>query len=155
MNKRFTIGKFPRTRLRRNRQSPWCRNLISETELSVNDLIYPMFVTNGKIEEVKKLGRPAIALFPNVEKKIKTFDGKEALNKNNLICKAIKEIKKKFPDLGLICDVALDPYTTHGHDGILRNNCIVNDETIEILSQQAIIQAEAVGDIIAPSDMMD
>ena len=178
MNKRFTIGKFPRTRLRRNRQSPWCRNLISETELSVNDLIYPMFVTNGKkitenikslpsvkrysidiilkkIEEVKKLGIPAIALFPYVEKKLKTFDGKEALNKNNLICKAIKEIKKKFPDLGLICDVALDPYTTHGHDGILRNNCIVNDETIEILSQQAIIQAEAGADIIAPSDMMD
>ena len=178
MNKRFTIGKFPRTRLRRNRQSPWCRNLISETELSVNDLIYPMFVTNGKkitenikslpsvkrysidiilkkIEEVKKLGIPAIALFPYVEKKLKTFDGKEALNKNNLICKAIKEIKKKFPDLGLICDVALDPYTTHGHDGILRNNCIVNDETIEVLSQQAIIQAEAGADIIAPSDMMD
>tara|TARA_Y100000590_G_scaffold40577_1_gene43289 strand:- start:5084 stop:6088 length:1005 start_codon:yes stop_codon:yes gene_type:complete len=178
MNKRFTIGKFPRTRLRRNRQSPWCRNLISETELSVNDLIYPMFVTNGKkitenikslpsvkrysidiilkkIEEVKKLGIPAIALFPYVEKKLKTFDGKEALNKNNLICKSIKEIKKKFPDLGLICDVALDPYTTHGHDGILRNNCIVNDETIEILSQQAIIQAEAGADIIAPSDMMD
>ena len=178
MNKRFTIGKFPRTRLRRNRQSPWCRNLISETELSVNDLIYPMFVTNGKkitenikslpsvkrysidiilkkIEEVKKLGIPAIALFPYVEKKLKTFDGKEELNKNNLICKAIKEIKKKFPDLGLICDVALDPYTTHGHDGILRNNCIVNDETIEILSQQAIIQAEAGADIIAPSDMMD
>ena len=178
MNKRFTIGKFPRTRLRRNRQSPWCRNLISETELSVNDLIYPMFVTNGKkitenikslpsvkrysidiilkkIEEVKKLGIPAIALFPYVQKKLKTFDGKEALNKNNLICKAIKEIKKKFPDLGLICDVALDPYTTHGHDGILRNNCIVNDETIEILSQQAIIQAEAGADIIAPSDMMD
>ena len=178
MNKRFTIGKFPRTRLRRNRQSPWCRNLISETELSVNDLIYPMFVTNGKkitenikslpsvkrysidiilkkIEEVKKLGIPAIALFPYVEKKLKTFDGKEALNKNNLICKTIKEIKKKFPDLGLICDVALDPYTTHGHDGILRNNCIVNDETIEILSQQAIIQAEAGADIIAPSDMMD
>ena len=178
MNKRFTIGKFPRTRLRRNRQSPWCRNLISETELSVNDLIYPMFVTNGKkitenikslpsvkrysidiilkkIEEVKKLGIPAIALFHYVEKKLKTFDGKEALNKNNLICKTIKEIKKKFPDLGLICDVALDPYTTHGHDGILRNNCIVNDETIEILSQQAIIQAEAGADIIAPSDMMD
>ena len=178
MNKRFTIGKFPRTRLRRNRQSPWCRNLISETELSVNDLIYPMFVTNGKkitenikslpsvkrysidiilkkIEEVKKLGIPAIALFPYVEKKLKTFDGKEALNKNNLICKTIKEIKKKFPDLGLICDVALDPYTTHGHDGILRNNCIVNDETIEILYQQAIIQAEAGADIIAPSDMMD
>ena len=172
------IGSYPSTRLRRNRQSPWCRNLISETELSVNDLIYPMFVTNGKkitenikslpsvkrysidiilkkIEEVKKLGIPAIALFPYVEKKLKTFDGKEALNKNNLICKAIKEIKKKFPDLGLICDVALDPYTTHGHDGILRNNCIVNDETIEILSQQAIIQAEAGADIIAPSDMMD
>ena len=178
MNKRFTIGKFPRTRLRRNRQFPWSRNLISETHLSVNDLILPLFVTEGKkitenidslpsikrysidtilkkIEEVMNAKIPAIAIFPYIEKKLKTFDGKEALNKNNLVCRAIKEIKKNFPNIGLICDVALDPYTTHGHDGILKNNYIANDETIEVLSQQAIIQAEAGADIIAPSDMMD
>ena len=178
MNKRFTIGKFPRTRLRRNRQSPWCRNLISETELSINDLILPLFITEGKkivenirslpsvkrysidtvvkkIEEVKNLNIPAVALFPYVEKKLKTFDGKEALNKNNLICRTIREVKKNFSEIGLICDVALDPYTTHGHDGILKKNYIANDETIEVLSQQALIQAEAGADIIAPSDMMD
>ena len=178
MNKRFTIGKFPRTRLRRNRQSPWCRNLISETKLSSNDLILPLFITEGKnkieniksipsvqrysvdtvlkkIEEVNNFNIPAIALFPYIEKKLKTFDGKEALNKNNLICRAIREIKKNFPAIGLICDVALDPYTTHGHDGILKKNYIANDETIDVLSQQAIIQAEAGADIIAPSDMMD
>jgi len=178
MNKRFTIGKFPRTRLRRNRQSPWCRNLISETELSINDLILPLFITEGKkiveninslpsvkrysidtvvkkIEEVKNLNIPAVALFPYVEKKLKTLDGKEALNKNNLICRSIREVKKNFPEIGLICDVALDPYTTHGHDGILKKNYIANDETIEVLSQQALTQAEAGADIIAPSDMMD
>ena len=178
MNKRFTIGKFPRTRLRRNRQSPWCRNLISETELSINDLILPLFITEGKkivenirslpsvkrysidtvvkkIEEVKNLNIPAVALFPYIKKTLKTFDGKEAINKNNLICRAIREIKKNFPEIGLICDVALDPYTSHGHDGILKKNYIANDETIEVLSQQALIQAEAGADIIAPSDMMD
>ena len=178
MNKRFTIGKFPRTRLRRNRQAPWCRSLISETKLSVSDLIQPVFITEGKkiaeniktipsvkrysvdevlkkIEEIKSLNIPAIAIFPYIENKLKTYDGKEALNKNNLICRAIKEIKKNFPDIGIISDVALDPYTTHGHDGILKKNYIANDETIEILSQQAIIQAEAGSDIVAPSDMMD
>ncbi|PPR35619.1 MAG: Delta-aminolevulinic acid dehydratase [Alphaproteobacteria bacterium MarineAlpha6_Bin4] len=178
MNKRFTIGKFPRTRLRRNRQSPWCRNLVSETNLSVNDLILPLFITEGKkitqnikslpsvqrysidmllkkVEEVASFNIPAISIFPYIEKKLKTFDGKEALNKNNLVCRAIKEIKKNFPNIGLICDVALDPYTTHGHDGILKNNYVANDETVEILSQQAIYQAEAGADIIAPSDMMD
>jgi len=178
MNKRFVIGKFPRTRLRRNRQSPWCRSLISETKLSANDLILPLFITEGKkivenitalpsikrysidtvlkkIEETISLKIPAIALFPYIEKRFKTFDAKEAVNKNNLICRAIKEIKKNFPEIGLICDVALDPYTTHGHDGILKRNNIENDETIEILAQQSLIQAEAGADIIAPSDMMD
>jgi len=178
MNKRFTIGKFPRTRLRRNRQTSWCRNLISETQLSTNDLILPLFITEGtkiienisslpslkrysidtvlkKIEEIKNLNIPAVALFPYIKKTLKTFDGKEAINKNNLICRAIREIKKNFPEIGLICDVALDPYTSHGHDGILKKNYIANDETIEALSQQALIQAEAGADIIAPSDMMD
>ena len=178
MNKRFTIGNFPRTRLRRNRQTSWCRNLISETQLSTNDLILPLFITEGtkiienisslpslkrysidtvlkKIEEIKNLNIPAVALFPYIKKTLKTFDGKEAVNKNNLICRAIREIKKNFPEIGLICDVALDPYTSHGHDGILKKNYIANDETIEALSQQALIQAEAGADIIAPSDMMD
>ena len=175
---RFALGKFPRTRLRRNRQFPWSRSLVSETNLVTDDLILPLFVTEGKkikenisslpsikrysidkllkkIEEVSEYKIPAIALFPYIDKKIKTFDGKEALNKKNLICRTIREIKKNFPKIGLISDVALDPYTTHGHDGILKNNYIANDETIEILSQQALIQAEAGADIIAPSDMMD
>ena len=178
MNKRFTIGKYPRTRLRRNRYKKWTRDLISENNLTSNDLILPLFVIEGKkineniasipsinrysidqilkkVEEAAKYSIPAIALFPYINKKLKTTDGKEALNKNNLICRAIKEIKKNFPDIGLICDVALDPYTIHGHDGILKNNDVLNDETIEILSEQAIIQAEAGADIIAPSDMMD
>tara|TARA_B100000427_G_scaffold145275_1_gene120861 strand:+ start:3832 stop:4845 length:1014 start_codon:yes stop_codon:yes gene_type:complete len=178
MNNRFTIGKFPRTRLRRNRQKTWCRDLVSETNLSSKDLILPLFVTEGtnikkdikslpsikrysinnilkKVEEAKNHDIPAIALFPHIEEKLKTDSGKEALNKNNLICRTIKEIKKRFPDIGIICDVALDPYTSHGHDGILKKNNIVNDETIEILSHQALNQAEAGADIIAPSDMMD
>ena len=178
MNKRFTIGKFPRTRLRRNRQKKWTRDLVSENNLSSKDLILPLFVIEGKkkveninsipsikrysvdqilkkTEEACKHNIPAIALFPYINKKLKTTDGREALNKNNLICKTIREIKKRFPDIGLICDVALDPYTIHGHDGILKNGNVLNDETIEILSEQAIIQAEAGADIIAPSDMMD
>ena len=110
---------------------------------------------DSKIEEVQKFRIPAIALFPYVENRLKTLDAKESLNKNNLICRSIKEIKKKFPSIGIISDVALDPYTTHGHDGILKNNHILNDETIEILSHQALNQAEAGADIIAPSDMMD
>ena len=178
MNNRLRIGTFPRTRLRRNRKHPWYRNLVSETKLHTQDLILPLFITEGKkikeniksmpsikrysidtvfkkIEEVQKFRIPAIALFPYVENRLKTLDAKESLNKNNLICRSIKEIKKKFPSIGIISDVALDPYTTHGHDGILKNNHILNDETIEILSHQALNQAEAGADIIAPSDMMD
>ena len=178
MNNRLRIGTFPRTRLRRNRKYPWYRNLVSETKLHTQDLILPLFITEGKkikesiksmpsikrysidtvfkkIEEVQKFRIPAIALFPYVENRLKTLDAKESLNKNNLICRSIKEIKKKFPSIGIISDVALDPYTTHGHDGILKNNHILNDETIEILSHQALNQAEAGADIIAPSDMMD
>jgi len=178
MNKRLKIGAFPRTRLRRNRQYPWYRNLISETKLSTEDLILPLFVTEGKkieediksmpsikrysidtllkkLEEVKEFRIPAIALFPHIQQKVKTIDAKEALNKNNLICRTVKEIKRKFPSIGIICDVALDPYTTHGHDGIIKNNHILNDETIEILCNQALFQAESGADIIAPSDMMD
>ena len=177
-SKQFSINSFPRVRMRRNRLSDFSRKLISENSLSVNDLIYPIFITYGsnvkeeiismpgiyrfsldllhkEIENISSLKIPAIALFPNIESELKTPDGKEALNKNNLICKAIKISKKINPDLGVITDVALDPYTDHGHDGIIHNNQIDNDLTLSILCKQAMVQAEAGCDIIAPSDMMD
>ena len=177
-NKQFSINSFPRVRMRRNRLFDFSRRLTSENNLSVNDLIYPIFITYGsnireeissmpgiyrfsldllhkEIEYISSLNIPAIALFPKIENELKTPNGKEALNKNNLICKAIKISKKVNPDLGVITDVALDPYTDHGHDGIIHNNEIDNDLTLNILCKQAIVQAEAGCDIIAPSDMMD
>ncbi len=177
-NKQFSINSFPRVRMRRNRLSEFSRKLMSENKLSLNDLIYPIFITYGsnmkeeissmpgiyrysldllykEIEYISSLNIPAIALFPKIENKLKTPDGKEALNKNNLICKAIKISKKVNPKLGVITDVALDPYTDHGHDGIIKEDQIDNDLTIDILCKQAIVQAEAGCDIIAPSDMMD
>jgi porphobilinogen synthase len=158
--------------------SNFSRRLISENNVSLDDLIYPIFITYGsnikeevesmpgiyrysldllhkEIEYISSLFIPAIAFFPKVQNALKTSDGKEALNKNNLICKAIKISKKVNPKLGVICDVALDPYTDHGHDGIIINNQIDNDETLSILCKQALVQAEAGCDIIAPSDMMD
>ena len=164
--------------MRRNRLSEFSRRLISENNLSVNDLIYPIFITYGskikeevismpgiyrfsldllpkEIEYISSLNIPAIAFFPKIENELKTPDGKEALNKNNLICEAIKISKKVNPDLGVITDVALDPYTDHGHDGIIHNNEIDNDLTLDILCKQAIVQAQAGCDILAPSDMMD
>ena len=177
-NRQFFINSFPRVRMRRNRLSEFSRKLISENTLSVNDLIYPMFLTYGsnvkeeissmpgiyrysldllhnEIEYISSLNIPAIALFPKIEDELKTPDGKEALNKNNLVCKAIQISKKINPDLGVITDVALDPYTDHGHDGIIKKDQIDNDLTLEILCKQAVMQAEAGCDIIAPSDMMD
>ena len=177
-NRQFFINSFPRVRMRRNRLSEFSRKLISENTLSVNDLIYPMFLTYGsnvkeeissmpgiyrysldllhnEIEYISSLNIPAIALFPKIEDELKTPDGKEALNKNNLVCKAIQISKKINPDLGVITDVALDPYTDHGHDGIIKKDQIDNDLTVEILCKQAVMQAEAGCDIIAPSDMMD
>ena len=164
--------------MRRNRMSNFSRRLISENNISLDDLIYPIFITYGsnikeevvsmpgiyrysldllhkEIEYISSLFIPAIAFFPKVQNALKTSDGKEALNKNNLVCKAIKISKKVNPKLGVICDVALDPYTDHGHDGIIINNQIDNDETLSILCKQALVQAEAGCDIIAPSDMMD
>jgi porphobilinogen synthase len=158
--------------------SNFSRRLITENNLSIDDLIYPIFITYGsnikeevvsmpgiyrfsldllhkEIEYISSLGIPAIAFFPKIEEALKTPFGTEALNKNNLICKAIKVSKKVNPKLGVICDVALDPYTDHGHDGIIINNHIDNDETLSVLCKQALIQAEAGCDIIAPSDMMD
>ncbi len=177
-NQLFSSNSFPRIRMRRNRMSSFSRRLISENNISLDDLIYPIFITYGsnvkeevvsmpgiyrysldllhkEIEYISSLFIPAIAFFPKVQNALKTSDGKEALNKNNLICKAIEISKKVNPKLGVICDVALDPYTDHGHDGIIINNQIDNDETLSILCKQALVQAEAGCDIIAPSDMMD
>lgn len=169
---------FPSTRMRRNRQNGWSRSLVAENALHVDDLIWPSFVIEGQNEEeiipsmpgVKRysidkmvaqakhaysLGIPAIALFPITRPELKTADGKEAMNPDNLICRAMREIKSAVPDIGIIADVALDPYTSHGHDGIVEDGQILNDPSLEILTQQAIVQAQAGADVIAPSDMMD
>ena len=172
------IGSYPKTRLRRMRKSKWMRNLISENNISRNDLILPIFIREGKnktdiiksmpgvkrytidqlpklLKKVKNYKIPMIALFPYISNKKKDNKGSESLNPNNLICKSLRMIKKKFPEIGVMCDVALDPYTSHGHDGILINNKIDNDETIKILKKQALLQAKMGCDLIAPSDMMD
>ena len=169
---------FPSTRMRRNRMKDFSRRLISENVLNVNDLIWPLFVTEGskvkeevssmpgiyrnsidelvkEAEEAIKLGIPAIAIFPQIDSALKNSKGSEAINENNLVCRSIKAIKKEFPELGIITDVALDPFTDHGHDGLLINDEINNDETLKILAQQSLVQANAGCDIIAPSDMMD
>ena len=172
------IGKFPSTRLRRVRNTSWVRRLISENNLSVDDLIMPIFIREGKnkiekinsmpgvfrytvdkldkiLFQIQKNKIPLVALFPYTENSKKDKLGSEALNENNLICKSIKYIKRRFKNVGVMTDVALDPYTSHGHDGLLKKNEIVNDETIELLVEQALLQAQAGSDIIAPSDMMD
>ena len=172
------LGSYPSVRLRRNRKYNWSRRLVSENNLSVSDLILPIFVTEGKkkIEAIKtmpgvfrysidrlsgilnqasKLKIPLVAIFPHTPNRKKDSSGNEALNENNLVCRAIKKIKNNFKDIGVMADVALDPYTDHGHDGILKNKEILNDETIEILTKQALLQARMGCDVIAPSDMMD
>ena len=171
-------GKFPNIRLRRVRKKEWIRRLVSENNLSIDDLILPIFVRDGKnkidpiksmpgvyrysldklnviLKKAQKYNIPMIALFPYVEKNKKDRLGKEALNKDNLICKSIKLVKKKYPKIGIMCDVALDPYTSHGHDGIIVNKKIDNDETNKILVKQALLQANMGCDVISPSDMMD
>tara|TARA_B110000438_G_C15745304_1_gene620437 strand:+ start:126 stop:1118 length:993 start_codon:yes stop_codon:yes gene_type:complete len=171
-------GRYPNTRLRRNRKTDWSRRLIEENSLSVNDLIWPIFIKDGKnikepiksmpgvfrysLDKINKLVErainkkiPMIALFPNTATHKKNPRGTEALNKNNLICKALKMIKKNYNEIGIMCDVALDPYTDHGHDGILKNKSVDNDETIKVLIKQSILQAKMGCDVIAPSDMMD
>ncbi len=173
-----TVGSYPKTRLRRLRKSKWLRNLVSENNISNNDLVLPIFIREGKnkieqiksmpgvyrysvdklyiiLNEVRKFKIPMVALFPYTPNNKKDDKGSEALNPNNLICRSLKIIKTKFPDIGVMCDVALDPYTSHGHDGIIKKNKIDNDETIKILVKQALLQAEMGCDIIAPSDMMD
>ena len=169
---------FPAIRLRRNRKADWSRRLVRESNLRVDDLIWPIFVAEGQAKrepvasmpgverlsvglaveaarEAARLGIPAIAVFPNTPPRLRTEDGREAFNRDNLVCRAVAEIKSAVPDLGIICDVALDPYTSHGHDGLLRDGRIVNDETLDALVLQALVQVEAGCDIIAPSDMMD
>lgn len=171
-------GQFPATRLRRLRSSNWIRDIIAETTLSANDVVWPVFVTEGKnikepigsmpdiyrysidllIEQLKiayDLGIRAIALFPVVPADKKNEQASEALSPENLMCRATQAIKSALPNMGVITDVALDPYTSHGHDGVVKDGKVLNDETVEILVQQALNQAQAGADVIAPSDMMD
>ncbi|MBT0570053.1 porphobilinogen synthase [Curvibacter sp. CHRR-16] len=176
-------SSFPFARPRRLRHDTFTRNLVRETQLSAHDLIYPVFVVDGSkqrqaissmpgaerlsldlllpvAEECCRLGIPALALFPAIEQSLKTFDGKEALNPDGLVPRTIKALKQAFPELGVIADIALDPFTSHGQDGIPdtrpgHNNYILNDETVSLLTQQALIYAQAGVDIVAPSDMMD
>ena len=172
-------GKYPNLRMRRSRKEEWSRRLVRENTLSGSDFVLPIFLTDGnnKKQEIKlmkgvyrysvdnlsviidraiKNKIPMVALFPNTNIKLKDKSGSEALNENNLVSKAIVRIKKRYNNkIGIMCDVALDPYTTHGHDGILEKNEILNDKTIEILIKQSLLQAQMGCDVIAPSDMMD
>ena len=173
------IRQFPSTRLRRNRRAEFSRRLVRETVLTVNDLICPLFVVEGKqqriaidampgierysidqllieVETLMKLGVTAIALFPNIEASLRTAEGCEAFNSENLICRAVRALKQQFPELGIITDTALDPYTTHGQDGLIdENGYVINDTTIGALVKQALVCAQAGADVVAPSDMMD
>ncbi len=172
------IGSYPNVRMRRNRKTDWSRRLVQENTLSANDLIWPIFLTEGKnikedipsmpgvyrysldkiealIERAINKKIPMVALFPNTPLSKKNAEGSEALNKNNLVCKALKLIKKNYKEIGIMCDVALDPYTSHGHDGIIKKKSVDNDETIKVLIKQSLLQAEMGCDVIAPSDMMD
>jgi porphobilinogen synthase len=165
-------------RPRRNRKADWTRRLVAETILTVDDLIWPLFLVDGsktraavpsmpgverlsvdeavrEAERAAKLHIPCLALFPYTDPNLRDENGTEALNPENLVCRAIRAIKKAVPEIGILCDVALDPYTSHGHDGLLRDGVILNDETVAVLTRQALVEAEAGADIIAPSDMMD
>ena len=172
-------GKYPNLRLRRNRKESWSRRLTQESTLSPNDFILPIFLIDGSnkkesistmpgvyrysinrisqvVDRAIKIGIPMVALFPKTRNSLKNEIGSESLNENNLVCKAITEIKKKYKNkIGIMCDVALDPYTSHGHDGLIRSNQIINDETIEVLINQSLLQADMGCDVLAPSDMMD
>ena len=173
------VGKYPSLRLRRNRKSSWTRKLVQENTLSPNDFILPIFLIDGvnKKQHIKSMpgvyrysvdrigqiidkaiskGIPMVALFPNTKKSLKNELGSEALNENNLVCRASRMIKKKYKNqIGIMCDVALDPYTSHGHDGLIKSDKILNDETIQVLINQSLLQAEMGCDVLAPSDMMD
>ena len=172
-------GKYPELRLRRNRKYSWARKLIQENTLSPSDFILPIFLIDGSnkkesistmpgvfrytinrvsqiVDKAIKKGIPMVALFPKTKNTLKNDLGTESLNENNLVCRAIIEIKKRYKNqIGIMCDVALDPYTSHGHDGLIKSNQIINDETIEVLINQSLLQAEMGCDVLAPSDMMD
>jgi porphobilinogen synthase len=172
------LGAYPRIRLRRNRHDAWSRRLVAEHVLTPADLIWPVFVHDEAAArapiasmpgvnrlsvaalvdaagEAQALGIPLIAVFPATPPARKSPDGEEALNPDNLVCRAVRAVKAALPGLGVMCDVALDPFTTHGHDGVVRNGEVANDETVTLLCRQALVQAEAGCDVIAPSDMMD
>ncbi len=178
-SQKFSLSAYPALRLRRNRTDDWVRRLVCETTLGVDDLIWPLFLMDGRnraediasmpgvermtidravdaAKQAASLGIPALALFPFTETALRTEDGREATNQDNLVCQATRTIKNAVPNIGIMCDVALDPYTSHGHDGLLSEDGeILNDQTIDVLIRQAIVQADAGCDIIAPSDMMD
>ena len=171
------LGAFPNSRLRRNRRDRWSRRLVAETVLTPADLILPVFIHGGREPEAiasmpgvsrlsldgavetaamaHDLGIPCIALFPAIDPALKTEAGSEAWREDNLICQAVSRVKQAVPEIGVLCDVALDPFTSHGHDGIVRDGYVVNDETVEALIRQSLVQAKAGCDVIAPSDMMD
>ncbi|HEY1605485.1 MAG TPA: porphobilinogen synthase [Allosphingosinicella sp.] len=175
----MSLAQFPAARLRRTRAAAWSRAMVAETILTPANLIWPLFIAEGegaeepiaslpgvsrwsvdriaeRAREARDLGIPCLALFPNTPRELRTDDAREALNPDNLICRAISEIKNKVPEVGILTDVALDPYTSHGHDGIVdQAGYVLNDATSEILVRQALVQAEAGADIVAPSDMMD
>jgi porphobilinogen synthase len=174
----MSVGQFPATRMRRNRYDAWTRRLVAENALSVDDLIWPVFIIEGRntttdvasmpgvqrvtvdrlaahVEPALRYGIPAVALFPATPVEKKDAEGTESTNPDNLMCQAARLLKREFPELGLVGDVALDPYTDHGHDGVIRNGYVANDETLEVLTSQAVNQAQAGIDVIAPSDMMD
>jgi porphobilinogen synthase len=171
-------GHFPKTRMRRNRLFDWTRRMVAENDLTSNDLILPIFVGIGRgrkepilsmpgvnrisvdlldeaVGEAQEAGIPAIVIFPEIEPEKKTPDAREALNPDNLVCQSIRKVTQSYPEMGIICDAALDPFNSNGHDGLLQEGIILNDETVEILCKQSVIQASAGCHIIAPSDMMD
>lgn len=173
------FGQYPTTRMRRNRRDDWSRRLVCEHQLHVDDLIWPVFVHEGQatrasvpsmpgverlsvdllveaVAEAVELRIPAVAIFPATPPDKKTPEATEAFNPQNLVCRSVRALKQAYGDrIGVLCDVALDPYTSHGHDGLLRDGYVVNDESVEALCRQAVVQAEAGCDVIAPSDMMD
>ena len=171
------VGAYPTTRMRRNRRDGWTRRLVAENRLTPDDLIWPVFVHEAegvvnvpsmpgqgrlsipvlveRAREARDLGIPMIAVFPVIPPERKTAEGDEATNPDNLVCRAVAAVKDAVPELGVMCDAALDPFTDHGHDGLIRDGYVVNDETVEVLCRQALVQARAGCDVIAPSDMMD
>ncbi|MFK7767980.1 MAG: porphobilinogen synthase [Mariniblastus sp.] len=174
----MSSSHYPQTRLRRIRQTDWSRRMVMENRLDPSDLIWPVFVQPGSNEknevasmpgvfrmsvdvlepavaEARDLGIPAIAIFPETDPSKKTDGAEEAINPDNLVCQTVRQLKSAVPDIGIICDVALDPYTSHGQDGLVRDGVVVNDESVQMLCEQALVQARAGCDIIAPSDMMD